>query len=116
MISAHDELSFLTDVENAETDLEGLRHFDKDGDGLLDADDAEWGMFRIWQDLDQDGESDPGELRSLDEAGIVSVSLTSDTVKREVGGSTVYGEGVYVGPHGPRVFWDVVLEAGPRVE
>ena len=115
-IAGKDELSFLTYVETAETDLEGLRYFDTDGDGKLDPDDAEWGMFRVWRDLDQDGESDPGELRSLDEAGIRSVSLTSDSVKREVAGSTVYGEGVYVGPNGPRAFWDVVLRTAPRVE
>ena len=116
VIADHDELSFMTYVENASTDLEGLRHFDTDNDGQLDPDDAEWGMFRVWQDLDQDGESDLGELRNLDEAGIRSVGLASDSVKREVAGSTVYGEGVYVGPHGSRAFWDVVLRVGPRVE
>ena len=115
-ISDHDELSFVSYVENAETDLVGLKHFDTDGDGQLDADDAEWGMFRVWQDLDQDGESDPGELRSMDEAGIQSVSLTSDSVKRLVAGNTVYGEGIYVGPHGPRTFYDVVLRIGLREE
>ena len=115
-IAGKDELSFLTYVESAETDLEGLRYFDTDGDGQLDPDDAKWGMFRVWRDLDQDGESEPGELRSLDKAGITSVGLTSDSVKREVAGSTVYGEGTYVGPDGPRSFWDVVLRVGPRVE
>ncbi len=112
MIEDRDELSFMTYVENAETDLEGLRHFDTDSDGQLDPDDAGWDMFRVWRDLDQDGESDPGELQSLNEAGIESVSLTSDSVKREVAGSTVYGEGVYVGPRGPRAFWDVSLRIG----
>ena len=116
VIEDKDELSFLAYVESAQTDLEGLRYFDTDGDGQLDPDDAEWGMFRVWQDLDQDGESAVGELRSLDEAGIRSVGLTSDSVKREVAGSTVYGEGVYVGRHGQRAFWDVMLRIAPRVE
>ena len=116
VISSHGELSFLSYVENAETDLVGLRHFDSNGDGQLDPGDAEWGMFRVWQDLDQDGESDPGELRSLDEAGIKSIPLTSDSVKRQVAGNTVYGEAVYVGRHGPMTFWDVSLKVGPRVE
>ena len=91
-ISDPDELSFLSYVEDAETDLSGLRHFDTDGDGHLNPEDAEWGRFRVWQDLDQDGESDAGELRSLDEAGILRIPLTADSVKREVAGSTVYGE------------------------
>ena len=32
-IAAHDELSFVSYVEGARTDLEGLRYFDTDGDG-----------------------------------------------------------------------------------
>ena len=115
-IAAHDELSFVSYVEGARTDLEGLRYFDTDGDGQLDPDDAEWGMFRVWQDLDQDGESDPGELRSLDEAGIESISVTSDGIGRTVAGNTVFGEGEYVGPHGPRAFWDAALRRGERKE
>ena len=115
-IAAHDELSFVSYVEGARTDLEGLRHFDTDGDGLLDPDDADWVMFRVWQDLDQDGESDPGELSSLDEAGIRSISLTSDGIRRTVAGNAIFGEGEYVGPHGPRAFWDAALRRGEREE
>ena len=115
-IAAHDELSFVSYVPGAQTDLEGLRYFDTDGNGRLDPDDAEWGSFRVWQDRDQDGESDPGELSSLDETGIRSISLTSDGVKRKVAGNTVFGEGEYVGPHGPRAFWDVSLRVGDRKE
>ncbi len=114
LITAHDELSFASYVPDALTDLDGLRHFDTDGDGALDPDDGEWAMFRVWQDLDQDGESDPGELRSLDEAGIRSIGLTSDGVTRKVAGNTVFGEGKYVGPHGPRAFWDAALRFGGR--
>ena len=115
-IAAHDELSFVSYVEGARTDLQGLRHFDTDGDGLLDPDDTDWVMFRVWQDLDQDGESDPGELRSLDEAGIRSVSLASDGVRRTVAGNTVFGEGEYVGRDGPKAFQDVSLSVGERKE
>ena len=66
IISAHDELSFVSYVEGARTDLEGLAYFDTNDDGVLDAQDAEWSKFRVWQDLDQDGESGAGELRTLD--------------------------------------------------
>ncbi len=60
---------------------------------MLDAQDAEWSKFRVWQDLDQDGESEAGELRTLDEAGITSISLTSDRVEQTVAGNTVFREG-----------------------
>ena len=113
-IAAHDELSFVSYAPGARTDLEGLRHFDTDGDGRLDPDDGDWSKFRVWRDLDQDGESDPGELSGLDEAGITSIPLASDGVKRRVAGSTVFGEGSYAGRNGPRAFWDVSLRIGER--
>ena len=86
LIEDGDELSFVSYVEGAETDLEGLAYFDSiagggDDDGTLDADDAEWSKFRVWQDADQDGVSDEGELKTLDELGITSIDLTSDNVE-----------------------------------
>ena len=81
-IAAHDELSFVGYVEGAQTDLEGLSHFDTNGNGELDPGDADWSKFRVWQDLNRDGESDPGELRTLTEAGISSIPLTGDGVER----------------------------------
>ena len=115
-ISEHDELSFVSYVEGAQTDLEGLAHFDTNGNGQLDSGDAEWSKFRVWQDLDQDGESDPGELRTLAEAGITSISLTSDGVQQTVAGNTVFGEGNYTDADGSQSFFDVALQhsAGMR--
>ncbi|MDF1816718.1 MAG: Ig-like domain-containing protein, partial [Verrucomicrobiales bacterium] len=60
------------------TDLEGLAHFDSDGDGTLDVDDENFAKFKIWQDSDGDGEASEGEMTSLLEAGIQSIELTSD--------------------------------------
>ncbi|WP_147821036.1 Ig-like domain-containing protein [Salidesulfovibrio onnuriiensis] len=81
--------------EGAQTDLEGLTAFDTNNDGLLDANDADFGKFRVWQDLDQDGESDEGELKTLEEAGITSFELTSDGVREERGSNTIFGTGKY---------------------
>lgn len=62
------------------SDLEGLRlAFDSNGNNLLDGGDDRWAEFRIWQDSNQDGLTDPGELRTLDEVGIVSIGLTPST-------------------------------------
>ncbi|WP_284262160.1 hypothetical protein [Roseicyclus amphidinii] len=55
------------------TDAEGNLLFDTNGDGVLDANDTSYGEFRVWQDLDQDGEVDEGELRTLAEAGISQI-------------------------------------------
>lgn len=70
------EISFADDLENALTDLEGLRAFDTNDNGLLDAGDERFAEFKVWQDANQNGISDDGELRTLNEAGIVQLNLT----------------------------------------
>ena len=93
-ISEHEEISFVDYVEGARTDLEGLRHFDTNGNNHLTTADAEWSKFRVWQDLDQDGVSDPDELRTLDAAGVRSISLQSTgDVETRTDGTRVLGPG-----------------------
>lgn len=71
------EISFAHDLPGAATDLEGLRAYDSNGDGLFDGFDARFAEFQIWQDTDEDGATDAGELRSLADTGIVSIDLSS---------------------------------------
>jgi hypothetical protein len=54
--------------------------YDSNGDGKIDANDAAWAQLRVWQDADQDGVSDAGELRTLADAGVKSISLARDDV------------------------------------
>ncbi|MFN3231367.1 MAG: cadherin domain-containing protein [Alphaproteobacteria bacterium] len=69
------EISFLEDAPGAQTDLEALLAFDSNGDLVFDAVDERFAEFQIWQDIDQDGVTDPGELMTLADAGIVSIDL-----------------------------------------
>ena len=63
------------------TDLQGLAEaFDSNADGLFSNLDALYSQFAVWQDLDQDGMSDEGEVRSLADWGIASINLVSDGV------------------------------------
>ena len=78
VISQRQELAFSDYLQGAKTDLEGLRFFDTNGNGLLDSGDNQWGQFVVWQDVNSDGISDTHELRSLTEYGIASISLQSD--------------------------------------
>jgi Ca2+-binding RTX toxin-like protein len=65
------------------TDLQGLADaFDTNHDGLFDAQDAKFAEFKVWQDLNQNGVSDAGEVRSLADGGITSINLVSDGVVR----------------------------------
>ena len=118
VIDERGEISFVEYLAGARTDLEGLRHFDSNGDGVFDSSDAEWHKFRVWQDLDQDGVSDPGELRTLDEVGIQSISLESTGGTETRGdGTRIFGHGTYVVDDGgvpvTRELLDVALRVSP---
>jgi hypothetical protein len=65
------------------TDLEGLAiGFDTNRDGVFSMSDEKFGEFKVWQDADQDGVSDAGEVRSLADLGITQINLVSDGVQR----------------------------------
>ena len=52
--------------------------------------------FRVWQDLNGDGVSDTGELRTLDDAGVRSLSLASaGEIETRPDGTRVFGRGTY---------------------
>jgi len=63
--------------------------------GVLDASDSEFGAFNVWQDVNQNGVTDAGELRSLAAVGIASITLTSDETVRVAGDNVSFGIGQY---------------------
>lgn len=105
------ELRFDLWHEDADTDLEGLRlAFDSNSDNVLNSADDRFGEFRIWQDLNQNGSADAGELQTLSAAGVSSFSLTSDEVAYDLNGNTVFGESVFTRTNGSsETFGDVSL-------
>ena len=48
------------------------------GDGILDHRDDVWDELHVWQDLDQDGVTDDGEMRALADLGIERIDLAYD--------------------------------------
>jgi Ca2+-binding RTX toxin-like protein len=54
-----------------------LGAFDLNADGRIDGGDAVYGELRVWRDADQDGVTDAGELKTLAELGIASISLAA---------------------------------------
>lgn len=78
-ITSADEFVFTrhAGAEGADGDLEALALvYDSNADGVLNANDSAWSHFKVWRDIDQDGESDAGELQTLAEAGITSLTLS----------------------------------------
>ena len=57
------------------------------GDGVISREDAIWKDLRVWIDANHNGISEAGELHTLDEMGIESISLK-------------YGESPYIDPNG----------------
>jgi Ca2+-binding RTX toxin-like protein len=92
------EISFVGDLKGAKTDLEGLRAFDSNGDGILNASDKRFAAFRLWFDGNSNGVSDAGELKSLAEAGVSDISLKSTPPEgdgKQAGGNVIYGRAAF---------------------
>lgn len=58
-----------------------MADFDEDGDGVIDHNDTVWNDLRVWIDANHNGISDSGELKTLNELGVVNISL--DVTKEE---------------------------------
>jgi Ca2+-binding RTX toxin-like protein len=67
-----------TSLQNGKTAANGflaLADFDSNNDGWIDANDDIWGDLRIWRDINQNGDSEEGELFTLDDLGVARLNL-----------------------------------------
>ena len=81
----------------AKDGYEALKEFDSNNDGLIDSKDDKFKDLKIWQDANSNGISDEGELKSLDELGIASLSLNHNEVNEDLGGgNTLSLKGSYI--------------------
>jgi Ca2+-binding RTX toxin-like protein len=69
------ELTFLTEKTGLASSFAGLALLDANKDGKLDKTDARFDEVKVWVDGNRDGVSDAGELRTLSDLGIASLSL-----------------------------------------
>jgi hypothetical protein len=77
----HDQSQYAFTQYGGNTDLQGLAAgFDSNHDGVLDARDARFAEFGVWQDSNGNGLSDAGEFMSLSDLGVMAIHLTSDGV------------------------------------
>jgi hypothetical protein len=97
-ISNASEISFVQYKAGAKTDLQGLAAFDTNHDGVISAADNVVGGFQfnnllVWTDTNGDGIAQAGEVETVVQAGIKSISLasTDSGVGAGVAGATFYG-------------------------
>ncbi len=110
-ITDFDELSFVPHKPDGQSDLEGLKAFDTNKDGVFSAADKDWGKFGVWRDANSNGVTDAGELLTLDSLGIQRIELSTDGKLQVINGQSVTGQGRAVkGDGGAYALADVTLK------
>ena len=74
------DLTAVAEGINAVNGFEALAAFDVNADGVIDTKDAIYSELKIWQDRNQNGIVDEGELLTLQEAGIAGIGLDYETI------------------------------------
>jgi T1SS-143 domain-containing protein len=75
--------------------LAALATLDSNHDGKIDANDEAFSKLTIWQDLNHNGISDAGELSSLADHQIASLSLDASASNTDINGQSVLADGSY---------------------
>ncbi|WP_166454817.1 SdrD B-like domain-containing protein [Duganella aquatilis] len=70
-----DDISELFGGASKGSGFAKLATYDSNGDGVVDAKDAQFSSLMIWQDANSNGKTDAGELITLAQAGVVSLKV-----------------------------------------
>jgi uncharacterized protein YaiE (UPF0345 family) len=81
----------LKNGQLAQDGWQALADLDSNGDGVINALDAAYVDLKVWVDGDTDGVTDGGELRSLADLGIKSISLAHDGSQTQQNGNILQG-------------------------
>ncbi|KKO64936.1 Serine-aspartate repeat-containing protein D precursor [Janthinobacterium sp. KBS0711] len=71
-----DNISELFGGNEKGTGFAKLSSYDSNGDGVVDAHDDKFAELRIWRDANSNGVTDDGELMSLHDAGVASLTVS----------------------------------------
>jgi hypothetical protein len=85
----------LADGSKAKDGYVALRALDSNLDGLIDDKDAKFGELMVWQDANSNGKTDQGELRSLTNLSIHSLSLHAEQTQEINNGNLIGLMGSY---------------------
>lgn len=74
----NDRSELFGDTDGFSDGFDNLSSYDSNDDGVIDTNDEIFDQLLVWQDLNSDGVSDVGEMLTLTQIGIVSISLNSE--------------------------------------
>lgn len=95
---------------HAANGFQALASYDSDGNGVIDARDPIFAHLFLWFDRDHDGRTGPGELSSLAELGITSLSVHVHwTGRRDANRNVLRYEAVFRQGNSSRPYYDVLL-------
>ncbi|BBP84154.1 hypothetical protein PHLH8_37960 [Pseudomonas sp. Pc102] len=82
--------------QKASNGFDALKDFDSNGDGVFDARDTQFANVKIWQDANQDGIAQAGELKTLAEHNIVAINLDSAASNHNSNGNLISAVGSFI--------------------
>jgi hypothetical protein len=88
----------------AQNGYEALADLDGDGDGWIDGSDLIFAKLVLWRDFNHDGMSEPGELVSLADAGVIAISTAPElSARRDAFGNSFRYRSKVIMTTAPRV-------------
>jgi len=81
----------LADGTLAKDGWQALSQYDSNRDGRIDAQDAVFGKLKVWVDANGDGRTENGELKSLSDLNIQSISLNHTNTQTQQNGNILDG-------------------------
>ncbi|MEM5530791.1 hypothetical protein WN093_18420, partial [Gammaproteobacteria bacterium AS21] len=102
-----------TSSELAGDGFEALAQYDSDNNNIIDANDDVYDDLRVWIDQNQNGQSDDGELKTLSELNIESISLQATDTDDADHGNDIIKAGTFVQNGEVKSIVDADLAIGP---
>jgi hypothetical protein len=100
-----------SDGSVAKSGYQALSYYDTNGDSVIDASDTRFEELKLWIDSDQDGVTDTGELKTLSEMGVTSLTLNSATpyIPTTENTNTIIQETTFTDAEGEGIMRDVLF-------
>jgi hypothetical protein len=95
IIDQNNEFSFASFAGRGATDLEGLRTFDTNQDNVFDSKDEAFSQAGVWQDVNENATQEAGEMKTLTEVGITSISMAGDNAMQVTKDSVIANNMTY---------------------